>query len=127
VMKIHVSLLSLLSLAGCGPGVTDGEFSISNGYAFFDPGGVGRMITYENDEGSREVVIDPRVDSYVLDGQNIVVARRPWMDEMRGNVASGKLSQNCEYWIINTATHSVARLEDNKKWPELKCDPAVTY
>lgn len=120
-MKTHELLLLVFILAGCGPGVSDGEFPISKGYAFFDPGGDGTMITYTKGKGSVEVVIDPRVDSYIVDENKIIIARHPLEAVDRGEVTDWKLLPTCEYWAIDTETHAVGKISDVSKWPKVQC------
>jgi len=109
-------------LAGCGPGVTDGEWEITNGYSYVDTGSNGKAI-YED----KKSIIAPRVDSYKVDGDNIIVARRPagtwWREDQHGNKFSDwTLADTCEYWMINTRTHEIKQIPDTKNWPTVQCD-----
>jgi hypothetical protein len=127
-MKIaNALLLSLLALAGCGPGGTDGEFSISNGYALSDSGGNEKMIVYRKGNEHVKIVVDARVDNYVVDGQKIIAARRPAETVMRNGIADVKLSPTCEYWMIDIETHAVEQITDASKWPSVRCDMGKTY
>jgi hypothetical protein len=108
--------------------MTDGQFSISNGYAFSDAGGNGRMIvTKSKGKQLGEIVIDARVDAYVVDGNKIIVARRPAGTYMRGEIADWALASTCEYWMIDTETHAVGQIADASKWPSVRCDMGKTY
>jgi len=56
----------------------DGETPIANGYSLSDSGGAGRVIVVRGNGRKFEgIVVDFRVDAYVLDGDRLVVARRP--------------------------------------------------
>jgi hypothetical protein len=116
---LRVSPLIFVVLAGCGPG--DGDIPISKGYVLFDPGGVGRMISYRGDKRPNEVVIDPRVDTYIVDGEKIIVARRPLTAINHGVTTDWKLLPTCEYWMIDTETHAVEEITDASKWPSVRC------
>lgn len=112
---------------GCGPGVTDGEVPLSNGYVLSDAGGNEKAISYVYGKKLGPFVIDARVDSYVVDGKKIIVARRPAESVMRNGVTDVKLLSTCEYWTIDTETHAVEQIADASKWPSIRCDMGKTY
>jgi hypothetical protein len=114
-------------LAGCGPGVTDGEISISDGYALSDAGGNEKMIVYREGKKLGNIVIDARVDDYFVDGKKIIVARRPAETVMRNGIADVKLLSTCEYSMIDTESRSVEKIADVSKWPSVQCDMGKTY
>ena len=124
---LHASTLLFVVLAGCGPGVTDGEFSIANGYALSDAGGNEKMIVHREGNKLGEIIVDARVDNYVVDGRKIIIARRPAETMMRDGIAEVKLLSTCEYWVIDTDTHAVAQIADANKWPSVRCDMGKTY
>ena len=122
-----LSLMMVSLVSGCGPGVTDGELPISNGYVLSDAGGNEKAISYVYDEKLGPFVIDARVDSYVVDGKKIIVARRPAESVMHNGITDVKLLSTCEYWMIDTETHAVEQITDASKWPSIRCDMGKTY
>ena len=114
-------------MTGCGPGVTDGAYPISKGYLFYDSGSNGKTIRYEERKDWSHTVISERVDAYILDGNKIIVARRPAEGVMRGEIADWTLLSICEYWMIDTETHAVEQIADASKWPTIRCDMGKTY
>lgn len=127
VKPLDVLPLLLIALSGCGPGVVDGPFPIKDGYVFYETGGNGKTIEYLERNGGMRNVIPPRVDAYVVDGSEIVVARRPAKAELRHGVAEWVLLPTCEYWEINTGTHAVERVADASKWQRVQCDMGKSY
>lgn len=113
-------LLCLL-LFGCGPGVSDGAYTIKNGYLFYETGGNGRTIRFEEGSDWSRTVVPERVDSYVVDGALIIVARRPADIVMRNGIADWELHAVCEYWKIDTQTHEVEQISDASEWPTVRC------
>lgn len=124
---LHASSLLFVVLAGCGPGVTDGAYPIRNGYLFYETGGNGKTIRFEERKDWSVTVVSERVDAYVMDGKKIIVARRPAGTYMRGEIADWTLASTCEYWMIDTETHMVERITDASKWPSVRCDMGRTY
>jgi hypothetical protein len=122
-------LLALLSLvtASCNSGVADGVTAISDGYVFYDTGSNGRSIRYEENIGWYVAVIDERVDNYVVEGDRILVARRPAKVVTDNDVARWELSPTCEYWEIELPTRVVRRLPDGSPSPSLRCNPRDFY
>lgn len=124
-MKRHLFAFLLIStaIAGCGPGAFDGQYEIAGGYALFETSSDGRSIVYRRpDTGSVETVVSPRIDAYVLDGDEIIVARRPAETRWRGQIPELKLLNGCEYWVIHVRTHTVARIPDANRWPGIRCE-----
>lgn len=102
IVAVLYILGGLYSYFGPGIGVP-----IINGYEYTDAGGYERMITDQS-----RVVIDARVDGYKIEGDKIIVARRPRVTFYEGNqdqVLSSRLSGDCEYWAINIKTHRVEK------------------
>lgn len=122
-----VAVAALLVLCGCGPGVTDVTYHILDGYAFSDAGGDQKTIVYQGAAGGEQIVVDARVDMYMVEGNSIVIARRPLVIEKIGNTLTDHLSSQCEYVVIDTVAHSVTRIENGAQWQKMKCDPPVTY
>jgi hypothetical protein len=92
-----------------GPGVKDFSSPIINGYEYFDAGGNERLIAYGGKERSQQVIIDSRVDEYRIDGNQLLVARRPREIFMEGATPNSRLLSVCEYWTIDTKTHQVTK------------------
>lgn len=128
-MKDTRALRSLVVtlLSGCGSGSTDGEFPISDGYVLSDAGGNEKAIAYLDGRTLGPFVIDARVDSYIVDGRKIIVARRPVETVMRNGIADVVLSSTCEFWVIDTETHAVQQISDASEWPNVRCDMGNTY
>ena len=102
-----------------GPGVRDSSESIANGYEFVDSGGYEKVIVYKGMERPNEIVIDARVDAFRLEGNSVLVARRPRNVVVKDQVATARLSGECEYWTIDTGTHSIVQTPDSRG---LRCD-----
>ena len=102
-----VAVFYILGSLYLGPGIGDFSKPIINGYEYVDAGGYEKMIT-----NRKEVVIDSRVDGYKIEGDKIIVARRPREIFYEGNqkqTPKSRLSGNCEYWAINIKTHRVEK------------------
>ena len=122
---VRASLLCMLSLlvAACGAGVAAWDYPIVAGYYLSDAGGDNRMIVYKGATiADSAIVIDARVDNYIVSGSRIFVARRPWFFITNENGASSaELSPDCEFWTIDTETKAVAKLASNDQRPDLRC------
>jgi hypothetical protein len=102
-------------LSGCR-GFEDGEDAILNGYALRDAGGYQRTITYDGGPGNLQIVVAPRVDNYLVEGQSIILARRPW------DGRAMQLGIECDYLVVDTVKHTVTQIKKGKRWPQLRCD-----
>ena len=104
-------------------GARDFSKSLINGYeyVYFDKDGI--MIVLPNKKNSKNsTVINSRVDDYRIEGDNILVARRPkeiYFDEQGS--AMGKMLPICEFWIIDTKTHALLKVNNIQG---LHCKPA---
>lgn len=88
----------------------DVSFEISRGYRYVDAGGYERLIEYKGPDYPRRVVIDARVEDWVVKNGKIFVARRPRVAELQEDDAlSSWLLPDCEYWIIDLASHEVTQ------------------
>lgn len=119
---IHALPLLIMLVTGCGPGMTDGAYPIKDGYLLYDTGTNGKTIEYKDKKGVMNNVVRERADSYIVDGNKIIVARRPAEIVMRGGIADWKVSPTCEYWMINTETHAVEQIADASKWSTVRCN-----
>lgn len=117
---ITVAMLLLFVLVGnlIGPGVTDYSDPIINGYRFNDAGHFEKTIIYKDDRNASKIVVDARVDSYFVDGDTLVVARRPREIYQEGGVTRSRLSASCEFYLINTISHTLTSVD---KPPSLDC------
>lgn len=106
MLRCYFLLIAFL-LVGCGPGVTDGSISISNGYRFDDAGNNEKAIIYFGDEREASIVIDARIDKYILEGNLIFVSRRPRELYKEAGVLKARISKNCEFWSINVKDHEL--------------------
>lgn len=129
-MKTGALALTLsLTLVACGPGVTDGEFPITgafnsstlSGYFLSDAGGNERFIVYRRLGRPSEIVIDARVDRYLVDGKSLVVARRPAETVFRNGITDVELLPTCEIWLIDMQTRKVRQIRAENRWPSVRC------
>lgn len=104
-------VLYLLAGKFLGPGLGDAFFEIANGYMYFDAGGYEKSIDYKGNERQTGTVIDARVDDYRVDGDQLLVARRPRVIELGDDDAlRSHLLLDCEYWVIELNTHAVRQV-----------------
>lgn len=114
---LYVSVL----LGGCGPGVKDGTYSIVDQYYFSDAGGYEKMILRRS-EGKTIIVIDARVDDFVLKDGVLWVARKPRETfEDQPGVTLSKLSSQCEFWKITVKNHALTGPYLRSPLPGLAC------
>lgn len=104
--------LYLLASQLLGPGVGDFSTSIANGYKYEYLGGNERVVVYQGEERSNTIIIDSRVDDYFIENNNLLVARRPREIYKDHGITKSRLSNNCEYWVINIKTHEVKQITD---------------
>lgn len=97
-----------------GPGVSDYSVDLIGGYTYSDAGHYEKQILFSG----KGVVIDSRVDNYVIAGHIIYVARRPREIYKENNVISSRLSNACEYWSIDTRNKSIQIIDS---YPALGC------
>ena len=93
--------------AGCGPGMKDGSRHIVDRYYFSYLGGDENFIEYKDGKNS-EIVIDSKVEDFLVHEDKIYVARYPVIygrDDDGALIST--LSNNCEYWIIDLIDNSV--------------------
>lgn len=98
-----------------GPGISDFSKPIINGYEYSDAGGYEKVIIYRGGERPPQMVIDARVDGHKIEGDKLIVARRPRETFYEGNqdqVLSSRLSGDCEQWVINVKTHLVEKTNE---------------
>jgi hypothetical protein len=103
-----------------GPGVGDFSEPIINGYVYSDAGWYEKTIIYvysgkerEQKEFPQEIIIDARVDEYRVEGDNLLVARRPrevYFEQ--DGVTNTRLLPICEYWMIDTKKHTMQKTID---------------
>ena len=91
------------------PNIFDSK-SIINGYEYLYMDRDAKMIVYSGNERSQAVIIDSRVDEYRVEGDRLIVARRPVEDHLAADgVLHSRLLPNCEFWVIDTKTHKVEK------------------
>lgn len=93
-----------------GPGAGDYSESLINGYGYHDAGHFERTIVFSEGEFAR-IVVDARVDDYLLKGNNLYVARRPRLIYRENGITKSRLAMECEYWVVNTVSHDVSRTD----------------
>jgi len=109
-------LFALLYLVGgfvLGPGVGDFTTPIADGYEFSDAGGYEKTIIYTGVASPKQIVVDARVDEYRMDGNNLLIARRPREGFRVGEVMHSRLLESCEYWVIDVKTHRIDKTPDS--------------
>lgn len=118
--------LYILELQGCGPGVADGVFSISDAenYYLADAGGNERIIIYKPDKLHEKLMVDARADEInVIDG-HMYIARRPRTKVItKEGFLDGKLEPVCEFWQINLNDNQIVKLSNDAK-VNVACKPA---
>ena len=123
-MLIGVVLFAgLYLIAGnfLGPGVGDFSDSLANGYEYDYAGGNERAIVYRGDERPNTIIIDARVDGYLVIDDRLLVVRRPREIYKEGDVTKSRLSQECEYWVIDTKNHQVEKIQRSNEFQDLRC------
>jgi hypothetical protein len=117
-VKIVLSTLSIilfLCLVGLflfSPGARDFSKPIINGYMYDYVSSNGKFISYEGKESFNGIILDGRVDEYRVDGDKILVARSPQMKRTVNGSTEYTISYDCEYWVIETKKHTVAKTSD---------------
>lgn len=96
-----------------GPGISDFEDPIINGYEYSDAGHYEKTIIYTGVERPKQIVVDARVDGYRIEGDSLFVARRPREGFKVGEVMHSRLKAECEYWVIDTKTHQIGRASES--------------
>lgn len=100
--------LSCVFILGCGPGLGDINIPISNGYSFSEAGGYEKAIIYTGNERRKEFVIDAAVINFALADEQLFVLRQPRETfTAEDGVLDSRLSNRCEYWIINVKSHEI--------------------
>jgi len=105
-------ILVILGSFFIGPGVLDFDDEIINGYRYFDTGGYEKLIVYTGNE-QNVMGIKSEVSEFKIDGDKILVARRPveYFKDSNGNSRS-RLTDDCEYWVIDTKNHLNEKTSD---------------
>ncbi len=100
-------VLAVAALFGM-PGARDGELHLAGRYYFTHSGGFQNSITEERD-GLSEFVIHMKVEEFVIQGNDILVTRRPViLEKSAENVHSEqRLSDTCEYYRIDVSEGKV--------------------
>ncbi|WP_345550776.1 hypothetical protein [Microbulbifer aestuariivivens] len=101
-----------------GPGVKDQSISLVGGYRYLDAGHYEKQIEYTEAGKPSTVVIDARVDDYLIKDDVIYVTRRPREIYKEDGIVKTRISDVCEYWQINSHTGDVSKIESI---PTLKC------
>ena len=103
VMSAAIYFLESMFL---GPGVKGYSLGIANGYSYEDAGGYEKHILFSAGEGLPKIVIDSRVDDYVVDESIIYVVRRPVEYYIEADILKSRIQKTCEYWMINIDDNS---------------------
>ncbi|WP_444901610.1 hypothetical protein ACJJIG_20180 [Microbulbifer sp. SSSA007] len=120
--KLTILIALSLFLLGCGGGISDGYTYIEGQYYYLNAGEPEKMIVRKSKDGLDEIVIDARVDGYIVKEGKIFIARRPRSVSVINNVAETNLSSACEYWVIDPITSHVERVSVlSKEAVEVEC------
>ncbi|WP_445357454.1 hypothetical protein ACJJIC_16535 [Microbulbifer sp. ANSA002] len=120
--KLTVLIVLSLFLLGCGGGISDDYTYIEGQYYYLNAGEPEKMIVRRSKDGLDEIVIDARVDRYIVKEGKIFIARRPRSVSVINNVAETNLSSACEYWAIDPITSHVERVSVlSKEAVEVEC------
>jgi hypothetical protein len=101
-------------LVGCGPAVTDGRYQIAGaeGYFFVDAGGNEKVVARVLSTGQSKIIVSARVDAYIVQGTQIIVAQSPRVIESDGSGSlSGRIASICEYWAIDQSTGETQKIK----------------
>ena len=101
-------LLVLLCLSGCRG---DGETDLVNGYKIVFVSSENVFIVDKN-----KVILDAKVENYRVEGNNILVAKRPiqFVDNDGLVLSKPVYSYICEYWIIDTKKNTLLKTSNIK-------------
>lgn len=69
------------------------------------------MIIFSDGTSRSHIVIDARVDDYRINDDVIYVARRPRDIYQKHGVTESRVSDHCEYWLINTLDSAVNQVD----------------
>lgn len=94
-----------------GPGVKDHSISLIGGYRYLDSGHYEKQIVYVDSGRNFTIVIDARVDDYLVEEGVIYVTRRPREVYKDNGVVKTRISNVCEYWEINNQSGNVRKIE----------------
>ena len=133
--KRHLSFLSLVSIGLIGLlilffiaarllGIVVQEipFKIKNGYEYVDFSGHERIITYSGDQTDMKTIIEAKVVDYYLDSNVIFASRIPReIFTTAGGTVRTRLSGDCEYWAIDTESHTVKQIQKQDVKADLDC------
>lgn len=101
------------------PGFLERGTPVADGYELIDAGGYEQSIVYTGKHRQEGVVIDARVDEFKVDGDRLLVARRPRISKLAADGAlDSALQTSCEYWSIDLRTH---KIEEVKESTVVKC------
>ena len=97
---------------------------IAGNYHYSDLGTADSMIVKRNVNSLDEIVVDSRVDGVFVANDNIYIARRPTTYFKEGETMGVKLTNDCEFYIINVQDRSVTQVDKiPKEGGELTCLP----
>jgi hypothetical protein len=107
---IVVATFAALALLAASGGLLREAFEavpseIARGFFYNDAGGYERTIFFKSDSQNEELIIDARVDDYLVKDGKLLVARRPRSTKLGDDDAvDSSLSPKCEYWVIDLNT-----------------------
>ena len=84
---------------------------IVDDYAVSESGNSGNTIVRIHQDGKEEGILDARIDDYKVQDARIYIARTPRVIFERGDFIKSKFLPDCEFWIIDTKTHRLTKVE----------------
>ncbi|BAC96201.1 hypothetical protein [Vibrio vulnificus YJ016] len=112
LLVVSICLATYLAAASfLGPGVKDQSISLLGGYRYLDAGHYEKQIVYIEADKRVTIVIDARVDDYLIKDDVIYLARRPREIYNEDGIVKSRVSDVCEYWKINSHTGDVSKIE----------------
>ena len=124
LLVIITSILAFIFIVG-SRGVENSEIRIAliNDYEFVDIGGYEKMILYVGEDRKKGIVVDARVDNYLIQDDQLLVSRTPRVSVLEEDgITRSRLTDECEYLRINTKTHVVVKNNDNDTTSLVECD-----
>jgi hypothetical protein len=115
-IKICIVIFIAL-IVGCGDST-----AINERYYHSDSGTIHSTINRRNENALDDIIIDSRVDKFIIDGNKIYVARRPTIHFKKDGTVRIRLTDKCEIFVINIENNEVHEISDDQHGlKELNC------
>lgn len=115
---IVVCLISVFSVNGCGPGLSDSVEPIINDYylSIVDRDSVHLVYKPAHEKLGRRVIGATVEQFFVWKNLIFISTRERIRDDVSGRVVS---LRGCKYWIVDTQLHSVSASFQKKELPQV--------